>query len=399
VSHQLSACRLKEPIVRRLRVFLLICTTILVAASVIAPPSRSQAHGVARACLPTWRVVSSPTLKNSQLSGVAAISARDVWAVGATGENSLIEHWDGTSWRVVDSPGNGAVLSGVSGASSKDVWAVGSLNDGGDSFIEHWNGASWEVTSGPRLVDTGITGGVNALSDVAVISARNAWAVGENGPETLVEHWDGARWTIVASPNGQYVSSLLSVVARSPRDIWAVGESEQYNGGNANQALVEHWDGSRWRLIYSAKQVPAVFTDVTSISGNDVWATGGSGYPASSRLGQWPLLARMPLLVHWDGRRWQVVPSPNPPQSDDHSLAALASLAPNDIWAVGSRHTKQGTKVLIAHWDGRRWKLIQDASLPVGSGLAAITAVSPTDVWAVGHHGDDPLIAHYGCTG
>jgi hypothetical protein len=82
-------------------------------------------------------VVASPSpASNDTLTGVAARSATDVWAVGNRQDRSgaipidrtLTEHWNGSTWSVVPSPnvgGNDNLLNGV-GAASGDVWTVGS---------------------------------------------------------------------------------------------------------------------------------------------------------------------------------------------------------------------------------------------------------------------------------
>ena len=36
---------------------------------------------------------------------------------------------------------------------------------------------------------------------VAAVTAKNAWAVGYAGQNTLIEHWNGTRWLRAASPN------------------------------------------------------------------------------------------------------------------------------------------------------------------------------------------------------
>src|SRR5205085_8696320 len=72
----------------------------------------------------------------SWLGGVAAVSANDVWAVGYSGccdrANSLIEHWDGSTWKIVPSPNPGAYdneLNGAAAVSANDVWAVGTYRN------------------------------------------------------------------------------------------------------------------------------------------------------------------------------------------------------------------------------------------------------------------------------
>src|SRR5690242_573129 len=63
-------------------------------------------------CNSTWQAVPSPSPAHqsgdaNQLSGVAALSATDAWAVGWSlafsggGYQTLAEHWDGNQWNVV----------------------------------------------------------------------------------------------------------------------------------------------------------------------------------------------------------------------------------------------------------------------------------------------------------
>jgi hypothetical protein len=89
-----------------------------------------------------WTEVPGAKLNNSTLSGVAVVSAKDVWAVGGKGSGALIEHWDGTNWSVAAVQPPGTLLNGVAALSSTDVWAVGQ-NVVARSLVEHWNGQRW----------------------------------------------------------------------------------------------------------------------------------------------------------------------------------------------------------------------------------------------------------------
>src|SRR5262249_3507158 len=141
----------------------------------------------------------------------------------------LIEHWDGASWRVVPSPavGNaGGELLGVAARSANDAWAVGTSHtnlaqDQGQltqPLIMHWNGADWKVVSSPTIADPPNSSPAFAVLDaVAALATNNVWAVGGNssGGSSLVEHWNGARWSVVAQvPNG-FGGALTSISARS----------------------------------------------------------------------------------------------------------------------------------------------------------------------------------------
>ncbi len=58
------------------------------------------------------------------LRGVDALGPNDVWAAGSDLNGTLIEHWNGTSWRVMPDPGPGTLLD-IEALSPTDVWVVG----------------------------------------------------------------------------------------------------------------------------------------------------------------------------------------------------------------------------------------------------------------------------------
>src|SRR5438270_13536251 len=92
------------------------------------------------------------------------------------------------------------------------------------TLIEHWDGSAWRVVPSPNVGTND-----NVLQGVAATSGTNAWAVGDylnsdlTSYETLIEHWDGAAWTVVLSPNVGPEDYLQGVVATSETDAWAVG--------------------------------------------------------------------------------------------------------------------------------------------------------------------------------
>jgi hypothetical protein len=95
-------------------------------------------------------------------------------------------------------PGNQTGFSGVSMRNGCDAWAVGTtITTGGDTaVIEHFDGSDWRITASPDVAGVHNTG----LRAVAAVAADNAWAVGSAGPGSLIEHWDGTSWHKVASP-------------------------------------------------------------------------------------------------------------------------------------------------------------------------------------------------------
>ena len=104
----------------------------------------------------TWTTVKAPQDSlGSSLSDITMTSPDNGWAVGTTnplgdGGVNLIEHWDGTSWKLVRTP-NPTVgpnfLGGVAATSANNAFAVGATSIEGNSqtaFIIRWNGATWK---------------------------------------------------------------------------------------------------------------------------------------------------------------------------------------------------------------------------------------------------------------
>jgi hypothetical protein len=71
--------------------------------------------------------------------------------------------------------------------------------------------------------------------------------------ETLAEHWNGTKWSIVASPSpGANVSELAGVSCWSARHCFAVGAASASN----QTTLTERWDGTKWAVVASPNPTP-----------------------------------------------------------------------------------------------------------------------------------------------
>src|SRR5207249_6707083 len=167
---------------------------------------------------------------------------------------------------------------------------------------------------------------------------------------TLILHWDGAQWSLVPSPNpGSSTNILSSIAIVSANDIWAVGT--YYGATTVTHTLVEHWDGAQWRVVPSPDQGSASngLSSVSAVAANDVWAVGT--YGNNNLTGQ-------TLIMHWDGAQWSVGPSPNGGQAGTRAPRAVVALAANDAWAVGS----YGSHALTLHWNGTQWAVVPTAN-------------------------------------
>lgn len=199
----------------------------------------------------TWTQMPGPA---GELGGVAASSPSNAWAVGSTPKfRTLILHWNGRVWSRVPSPsrtpeGLSDLLNSVAIGPGNTAWAVGTISCGcgpGTSLIERWNGRSWRVVRSPTA------GGSPDLASVVSISARDAWAAGVSGSgdgptKTAILHWDGRAWKRVASPSPGRYAGLASLARVSARDIWAVGGGSDRTRTRF-KTVVLHWNGRSWR--------------------------------------------------------------------------------------------------------------------------------------------------------
>jgi len=227
------------------------------------------------------------------LTAVAG-TATNVWAVGETYGPALIMHWTGGRWYVVPVSGPGvAELSCVLVTGPDTAWAGGRTVDGADpsaNLLLRWNGTVWKSVPSPMQgagngvfglaagpagtvlavgnnvnAKTGditplsmawngkswrkvpVPGAVSGLGGVGAIPGGSAWAVGNSGKATVMLRWTGKAWTRVAGPRVASQDYLYAVAASSGRNAWAVGASATSDSGNAvTQTLIVHWNGKTW---------------------------------------------------------------------------------------------------------------------------------------------------------
>jgi hypothetical protein len=363
------------------------------------------------------------------LESVYCTTAANCWAVGSVrhGGANLNEvlHWTGKKWFkvAVPSPGGTAKddvsqLDSVRCTSLANCWAVGSYERKGAVLGQalHWTGHRWFLVATPTPGGT-LKNGLNDLIDVACTSAGSCWATGSYGNLgsstgvilNLALHWNGTTWSQVPVPNpggsGKGKGHLLSLDAvrcTGPKTCWAVGFAGILSNKIVFRNEVLRWDGKKW----SAAPVPnpaGVGKDhinelvgLSCTASDSCWATGD--YGSINKL--------LNEALHWNGRKWLKVRTPNPEGSalgSSNSLAGVSCTSSKDCWAVGtlsmvtvmvmetSRSTSPSspTENEALHWNGKSWT---KASLPQPGGtaggdtseLVGVRCTSPTNCWAVG---------------
>jgi hypothetical protein len=357
-------------------------------------------------CDGAFHVVASPnSTGNNALESNAVISANDAWAVGisnntGTSSRTLAEHWNGTSWSIKPTANPDTrinTLLSVSAVASNNVWAVGyydinatNLHDSA-TLAEHWNGTSWS-----KVATANPTVGANFLG-VTTIAANNVWAVGRyynfgpNSWNTLIEHYNGSTWSVVASANSNTsdYNELDTISAFSSTDIWAVGFHAPVIGSSLGtyQSLAEHWDGSSWTLVATPNTATGdnALIGVNALEANHAVGVGYGDFVINS--------------TPQEGEAWDLTLGGSTnvvlnASASDNGFQSVAR-AGDGVWAVGfaSAGSSSPLQDLVwqANWDSGTHTLtwaaspgVSDSPSSIFNVLIGVAAVSPSVFWAVG---------------
>jgi FG-GAP-like repeat len=175
----------------------------------------------------SWTPAASPNVAGStdnSLMAVGGTQATGLWAVGyslsASGLKPLVLRYDTTrpspSWALVGGvPAAGSVdtvLTGVDAVTASDVWAVGYYDNGSADLplALHWNGSTWSSFPVP---------GAGLLRDVKAAGPGNVWAAGGyynaslQRYQTLVVHFNGTTWTTAVSADAHAGDEVIGLTA------------------------------------------------------------------------------------------------------------------------------------------------------------------------------------------
>ncbi|WP_433178359.1 hypothetical protein [Actinoallomurus sp. CA-150999] len=185
-----------------------------------------------------WQPMALPELGNNlELSGMAVRNAHDVWVAGTdfTGsdqhsEHLVILHWNGRTWQRLKEPAISnrwtRRVEAVRALSANDVWVVGAGqagSHGGDRLpiVLHWNGHEWSSTSVPD--------GPGEVNDL-VQNGRSLWAVGDTYQpyDMYTVRWDGKRWTRGSVPQAG-TGGINGAAAIPGGGMWTVGATGDSN--------------------------------------------------------------------------------------------------------------------------------------------------------------------------
>jgi hypothetical protein len=327
----------------------------------------------------------------------------DGWAVGfllppgSADFRAYTVHWDGRRWRTVPVPAAAHSISdglnAVDALSPSNAWAVGdSLDNTSAPMILHWNGHRWALVRSAPVPHYRFS----SLESVVARSPNDIWAVGdaENGVgagtpatagipllRTLIEHWDGHRWSVVASPNQGDLSQLSGVTVARDGSMWAVGNSLARTG-----PFILRWTGRAWvraAVPRVARGADVDLQSVTAVSPRQAWAVGDIRPGAHS--------APRPYALRWDGHAWRSVPVTDPdPGDNDRPMISVTAFGHGQLAAVGYTSKGPALGAVYSRWNGHSWSVVAGPRNK-GNDLEAVTS-DGRRLWAVGTTGANRFV-------
>jgi hypothetical protein len=332
-----------------------------------------------------WYRVSAPNPGGSAsgdesgLFAVRCLTAKSCWAVGDSYRNDVTRnqalHWNGKRWSVVSTPDPGgsrpgllSELTDVTCVSSANCWAVGDYGNPSSGTLKlrnevlHWNGKKWAKVTVPNPAGTK-TGHRNSLFAVRCGSSRSCNAVGTYGTGSAplrneVLHWNGTRWSHVTAPNPAgtmtaEANELGALACGSATNCWAPGAIRE---GMTTLNEMLHWNGRSWTkatVPNPNRNTPGVDNELfggTCNSTRNCWAVGQHGVNGSG--------VRLNDALHWNGKRWSRISTPNPAGTSSGDLNTLLSVrcpSAANCWAVGYQAAGGAFQQEILFWNGGKW--------------------------------------------
>jgi phosphatidylinositol-3-phosphatase len=323
----------------------------------------------------------------------AAVTSRPATTPAAAAAQSMAHPRSSATspWQVVPTPNTGPNdndLWSVAGRSASDIWAVGSLLPNANATVVktlalHYDGRKWS-----RVATANVGAEANYLYGVAALPDGTAWATGiytqasGHTGRALTEHWNGSKWSAVPAANpGTTDDMLYSVAAVSDDDVWAVGTYGDPAG--FFHPLIEHWNGSTWSargITGLQADADGILTSVTAADGK-VWATGQiSGFGSDRQ-----------VVLHLVRGSWVVVPeglvrTPDGSIADAYPQAIADS--PAGLWVAGrdrAGHFGYSTLVQAPGLGGKLRELPTPNPTTQDNYLWGVAPVNGgADAWAVG---------------
>lgn len=258
---------------------------------------------------------------------------------------------------------------------------------------------SWDPVAHPST-----SGKTQRFFGVDAAGVDDVWLVGDSFGvvggalefRTLAQHWDGASWSRVPTPDVETAPAkdiLFDVSAAAPSDVWAVGLSATAVGNAASKPLAEHWNGSQWSIVALPPTPANSSLSAVAARGQTVWALGDQYNPQSGYY--------KPLILLRQGGGWIETPLPATAGCNAATDGSFQRFDPGGItisaggvaFLSGTCTSPAGDRAVLARYRRGSWRsAIDPSTLPSPSRLEDVDAALNAGVRAVGAAGTAGLI-------
>jgi hypothetical protein len=134
---------------------------------------------------------------------------------------------------------------------------------------------------------------------------------------------------------------------------------------------------SSWSTVPSAGKLKKPRA-IAAVAKNDIWVVGSTETDAG---------AISTGAEHWDGSSWSLFRPPNRADGDN-ALNGVDAVGSKDVWAVGYSEDDGRYKTLVEHWNGARWRIVESPNVGTSqyNTLTSVDALNSTNAWAVGSY-------------
>lgn len=214
-----------------------------------------------------------------------------------------------------------------------------------------------------------------------VVGVVVAAIVGSLGPGALAT----GSWSVVPSPNGagSTPATFSAISCALPSSCVAVGDLGGLEG-QGQHALIERFDGTRWKREVAAEPSAASSVTLKAVScPSTTFCVAVGSWHSSNDLHQ-------QLAEVWTGSGWSIASTPAAPSPAlTADFEGVTCTSPTDCTIVGeSEDVFIDANALIEHWDGSTWtrEVLATPSSVHSVFPASIACVSATSCKMVGEY-------------
>jgi len=159
----------------------------------------------------------------------------------------------------------------------------------------------------------------------------------------------GRGWSITPTPNPRVpTGQLFWVSCTAANSCIAVGAYMTASGRGVS--LAERWNGTSWRILPIPSPARATYSALFGVACSTPSACTAVGQAIIGG-------ATEALAERWNGARWSIQPTPNPPRGGGY-LNGVACTSATACTAVGATNPfTPGSRTLAERWDGTRWSI------------------------------------------